>query len=275
MKLLNYKKDGTRFWNLLRVIPVHVQGQPLRFLGCQVDITADVLHAGGAARSQGPISKFADTGDDQVVGGLWRAQADLANTVASLLNEDQLWSEVAARDHSCSASEGSLDSNSSSEDLNAANGCKEFSSRSFSRSRSAPSLVSRWQVAQETESTREASAWLVSRYNCDDRVVDRVLDALRNAHYPENTWADELQEMHRDGSIKEFLAAATKMRASIHDFPGPQTRNSLVATSEPRVTSKGKNRKRSKNRRKELQAEKAALTEVIAAELRTLGLHQN
>ena len=42
MKLLNYKKDRSVFWNLLCIVPVHdQQGNLHRFLGCQVDVTAD------------------------------------------------------------------------------------------------------------------------------------------------------------------------------------------------------------------------------------------
>ena len=57
---VNYKKDGSKFCNLLRIVPVLDQNRKLhRFLGCQIDVT-----------------------DVTDVAGLQRAQADLAETVA-------------------------------------------------------------------------------------------------------------------------------------------------------------------------------------------------
>ena len=41
--ILNYKKDGTRFWNLLNIVPIMDDvGQVKVFLGTQVDVTAIV-----------------------------------------------------------------------------------------------------------------------------------------------------------------------------------------------------------------------------------------
>ncbi len=45
--LLNYRKDGTRFWNRFQISPVHDEaGELSAFLGMQVDITADVERVG-------------------------------------------------------------------------------------------------------------------------------------------------------------------------------------------------------------------------------------
>lgn len=43
VKLLNYRKDKSVFWNLLHISPVHDQdGRLQRFIGCQMDITSDM-----------------------------------------------------------------------------------------------------------------------------------------------------------------------------------------------------------------------------------------
>jgi len=40
VRLLNYRKDGTPFWNLLTVAPVKLaNGQVAKFIGVQVDVT--------------------------------------------------------------------------------------------------------------------------------------------------------------------------------------------------------------------------------------------
>ena len=43
VKLLNHRKDHSEFWNLLHIAPIRDEhGQLQRFLGCQVDITAEM-----------------------------------------------------------------------------------------------------------------------------------------------------------------------------------------------------------------------------------------
>eukprot|EP00227_Mantoniella_beaufortii_P008260 CAMPEP_0197586716 /NCGR_PEP_ID=MMETSP1326-20131121/8598_1 /TAXON_ID=1155430 /ORGANISM="Genus nov. species nov., Strain RCC2288" /LENGTH=641 /DNA_ID=CAMNT_0043151375 /DNA_START=273 /DNA_END=2194 /DNA_ORIENTATION=+ len=52
VRLLNYRKDGTPFWNLLTVAPVKLaNGQVAKFIGVQVDVTT---------RTEGAVSAFAD-----------------------------------------------------------------------------------------------------------------------------------------------------------------------------------------------------------------------
>nr|AML77546.1 putative LOV domain-containing protein [Cyanoptyche gloeocystis] len=71
-EILNYRKDGTQFWNLLYITPVcDAAGKPLVFLGCQFDITSsrsggkvvirsvqDIIPAAEGLMSSGVLADF-------------------------------------------------------------------------------------------------------------------------------------------------------------------------------------------------------------------------
>ena len=109
---------------------------------------------------------------------------------------------------------------------------------------------------------REARRWLTSQLSVDENTSTRVLTALRGAEYPEDSWLRELQAMHGDGSIAALIGAATTARTPRTPGGGG---GGGGGSSSKRWTSK-------KKKRKEFIDEKAELTRVIAAELRSLGV---
>ena len=58
--------------------------------------------------------------------------------------------------------------------------------------------------------TKRAKTWLVSQYGCDEPTANSVLDAMQGAGCPEDSWVQELEAMHGDGSITSLLQAAEK-----------------------------------------------------------------
>jgi non-specific serine/threonine protein kinase len=64
VRLVNYRKDGTKFWNLLTVAPVMLaDGTVAKFIGVQVDVS-DRTEGTAGAGLQGDIGNAASWGDD-------------------------------------------------------------------------------------------------------------------------------------------------------------------------------------------------------------------
>ncbi len=63
VELLNYRKDGERFWNLLTVMPVKdVQGRVTSLVGVQNDVTELVWVVGGDVHGEGVFGVWVEEG---------------------------------------------------------------------------------------------------------------------------------------------------------------------------------------------------------------------
>ena len=76
-RLLNYRKDGTKFWNLLTVAPVMLaDGTVAKFIGVQVDVTTRTEGSaglqgdiGGGVRSAGTMTRTRIATNPRAPGG--------------------------------------------------------------------------------------------------------------------------------------------------------------------------------------------------------------
>eukprot|EP01025_Chloroclados_australasicus_P036659 TRINITY_DN3735_c1_g1_i3.p1 TRINITY_DN3735_c1_g1~~TRINITY_DN3735_c1_g1_i3.p1 ORF type:complete len:703 (-),score=87.15 TRINITY_DN3735_c1_g1_i3:1551-3659(-) len=83
VRLLNYRKDGTPFWNLLTVTPIKGQdGKVVKYVGVQVDVTSKTEGKAFAQKSgQAPLIKYDDRLRKNVAN---KIVSDVTNAVENL-----------------------------------------------------------------------------------------------------------------------------------------------------------------------------------------------
>jgi hypothetical protein len=85
VRLLNYRKDGERFWNLLTVAPVKLtNGQVAKFVGVQVDVTT---------RTEGAVSAFMHDSVEGDPAAAGNRSADLPPAAAAA-NSTAAWTKL-------------------------------------------------------------------------------------------------------------------------------------------------------------------------------------